>query len=181
MKKIKLMAFATALLLLLVVTIMVLQKNNEKREIISIYLDRYNKIQHEVASLSMSLNNEVKNLEKMEEEELVEILNIIKDTEKSLNEFTADIPLSIDYETKEMWQLIHYELSQLPAVLERIIAIKSHNQGLNLSELRRLSSSLLELSSSLKLEKDSLDDLDEILSKRSVLYQYIEIIEEDFN
>lgn|GEM_PF-4401500 len=179
MKKIKLMAFATALLLLLVVSILVIHKNNQKRQIISIYLDRYNKIQHEVASLSISLNNEVKALEKIEEKELVEILTIIKDTEKRLNEFVADIPLSVDYETKEIWQLIHYELNQLPSILERSLTIKNELQGLNLSDLRRLSSSLQQLSSSLKLESASVEDLNEILTKRNVLYQYFEIIEED--
>ena len=178
MKGIKAIAFLSAVVLLIILSFMVIRSNNQKQVILNIYLDRYNLIQKEVASLSLNLNNEINSLEQINEKQLKELISLIKNTEKNLLQFSADIPVSVDLETKEMWKLINNELTQLPYLIERSILEKN---SLDLKGLKELTNSLEELSDCLKLEGASIEDINRVLAKRSVINQYIEVLEKNLD
>lgn len=181
MKGLRFKTFILAVLVLLILTIMVIQRNLEKKEIISVYIDTYNKIQVEMSSLALSLDEEIDSIDKLEKEELEDIIDIIKDSERSLYLYSKDLPMSIDFDTKEMLELLLYDFSRLPNALERCLLEKSQNRSLSLREMKMLSNSLQELCSTLKIEDISREDYSVILTKSNIINKYIEILEAGIN
>lgn len=181
MKGFRVKTFLIAVLMLLILTVMVIKNNIQKKEIVSVYFDTYNKIHVEVVNLANSLDEECDTIEKLEEDELEDIINIIKDSEKSLYLYSKDLPMSVDFETKEIQQLLNYDFLRLTDSLKRSLLDKKENSSISLTELQRLSQSLNELCSKLKIEDNTEEDYTEILTKGNIIKEYIDLLETETN